>query len=63
MTTYSGVKIATAEAAARRRTCGGLGGLELPGSEVVARRLRVVRAAAEVVSIKNFAAHSCQVPG
>ena len=29
---------------------------------VVALRLRIVRAAAEVVSIKNFAAHSCWVP-
>ena len=29
---------------------------------LLALRLRVVRAAAEVVSMKNFAAHSCQVP-
>ena len=29
---------------------------------LVAVRLRIVRAAAEVVSIKNFAAHSCWVP-
>ena len=29
---------------------------------VVALRLRIVRAAAEVVSIKKFAAHSCWVP-